>query len=186
MFMRFKGIAALFVLFLVLGVGLSARAQTDSGGGGTPSACASPVGSPVGSPAASPEIASTTAAGVPPISTPDASPQASPSADCGTPASGSTGGAAAGATSIELDAVDIAFNPTTLQIPANTDVTITFKNTGVLPHSFVSEELGIDTGQLPGGQETTVTVNAPAGSYQYICDVPGHADAGMVGTITAQ
>jgi uncharacterized cupredoxin-like copper-binding protein len=27
-------------------------------------------------------------------------------------------------------------------------------------------------------------VNAAAGTYQYLCTVPGHAAAGMVGTLT--
>jgi hypothetical protein len=29
-------------------------------------------------------------------------------------------------------------------------------------------------------------VNAPAGTYTFICDVPGHEEAGMVGTLTVE
>ena len=31
-----------------------------------------------------------------------------------------------------------------------------------------------------------VSVNRPAGTYEFICDVPGHAEAGMVGTPTVE
>jgi uncharacterized cupredoxin-like copper-binding protein len=31
-----------------------------------------------------------------------------------------------------------------------------------------------------------VTVNLPAGEYEFICTVAGHADAGMVGKLIVQ
>ena len=36
---------------------------------------------------------------------------------------------------------------------------------------------------LPPGEETEVTINAPAGEYEYYCTEPGHKDIGMVGTL---
>ncbi len=32
----------------------------------------------------------------------------------------------------------------------------------------------------------TITLKAPAGSYEFICTVEGHADAGMYGTLTVE
>ena len=36
----------------------------------------------------------------------------------------------------------------------------------------------------PGATEEVV-INAPPGEYEYSCNVPGHKEAGMVGTLTA-
>ena len=104
-----------------------------------------------------------------------ATPVASPVA-----AGGGTGGQATEAT---VDMIDIAFEPAQLSIPADTDVTITATNNGALPHTFTITDVA-DTGEVPAGESGTVTVNLPAGEYEFICTVPGHADAGMVGTLT--
>jgi probable HAF family extracellular repeat protein len=78
---------------------------------------------------------------------------------------------------------DISFDPTTITIPANTDVTVVLPNQGVIPHNFSIDELGIDVDIAPGATEETV-INAPPGTYEYYCNVPGHKQAGMVGTLT--
>ena len=80
---------------------------------------------------------------------------------------------------------DIYFEPTQVFIAANTDVVFTLPNNGTGPHSFVIDALGINV-QLAPGETKTVTINAPAGTYEYYCDVPGHLAAGMVGTLTVQ
>jgi uncharacterized cupredoxin-like copper-binding protein len=81
--------------------------------------------------------------------------------------------------------VDIAFDPKALTIPANTDVTISLPNTGAAQHNFSIDELNISV-DVPPGQTGSVTINAPAGTYQYYCNVPGHKEAGMFGTLTVQ
>jgi len=81
--------------------------------------------------------------------------------------------------------VDIAFQPNALTIPANTDVTISLPNTGATAHNFSIDQLNISVDVQPG-QTGSVTINAPAGSYQFYCNVPGHKEAGMVGTLTVQ
>ena len=78
--------------------------------------------------------------------------------------------------------VDIAFQPTELNLPAGQDVTITLTNQGKLPHSFNIDDLNVHSGDIQPGDTKTVTVNGSAGDYQYYCDVPGHKEAGMVGT----
>ena len=72
-----------------------------------------------------------------------------------------------------------------MTIPANTDVTVTIPNHGVAVHTFVIEELGIKVEMAPG-ETQEVVINAPAGRYDFICDVPGHEEAGMVGTLRVQ
>ncbi|MGD9713674.1 MAG: cupredoxin domain-containing protein [Thermomicrobiales bacterium] len=80
---------------------------------------------------------------------------------------------------------DIFFEPNELIIPADTDVRILLDNTGAAEHSFVSEELGINELVDPGASRV-ITVNIRAGEYEVICDVPGHQEAGMEMTLTAE
>ena len=117
----------------------------------------SPVASPAGSPMASP----------------GASPAASPLADRST----------AGAVTVTVESYDIYFEPKQVTIPASTDVRVMLPNKGAAPHSFVVDPLGINV-QLQPGETKETTINAPAGTYEYYCDVPGHKPAGMVGTLT--
>ena len=39
---------------------------------------------------------------------------------------------------------------------------------------------------LPPGETQTVVINAKPGSYEYYCNVPGHKEAGMVGTLVVE
>lgn len=94
-------------------------------------------------------------------------------------------GAGAPAGPVTIEAVDIAWNPNEMTIPANASVTVSIPNTGASVHTFVIEELGIKVEMAPG-ETKEVMINAPAGSYDFICDVPGHEEAGMVGTLTVQ
>ena len=161
--MRIKIAASFIVIALLLGIGYAAsvQGQGTSSGDATPTSCASPIASPDASPASSPA--------------------ATPSDNaCATPESGGA------VTAIEIDAFDLGFKPNAITIPANTDVTVTFKNTGFLPHDFSIDALSISTGSINGGQETSVTINASAGTYQFYCNVPGHKDAGMVGVLTVK
>ena len=80
---------------------------------------------------------------------------------------------------------DIYFEPKEVTIPANTDVTFDLPNDGVTPHNFSIDELGVDVDLAPGATEQTV-INAPAGTYEYYCNVPGHKQAGMVGTLVVE
>ncbi len=88
-------------------------------------------------------------------------------------------------TSVTIEGVDIAFQPKAFTIPANTPVQVTFKNTGALPHDFSINQLNIHETLAPG-KSVTFTIKAPAGTYQYYCNEPGHKAAGMVGTMTVK
>jgi plastocyanin/mono/diheme cytochrome c family protein len=103
-------------------------------------------------------------------------------------ASPTAGGAAAAsgqATTIEVDMVDIAFNPAEVRIPANTDVTIHAVNSGALPHTLTIPDVG-DTGEVPAGASHDLQVNLPAGEYAFHCAIPGHEAAGMVGKLIVE
>jgi plastocyanin/mono/diheme cytochrome c family protein len=80
---------------------------------------------------------------------------------------------------------DIYFEPKEVTIPANTDVTFTLPNDGVTLHNFSIDALGVSVDQQPGEVQTAV-INAEPGSYEYYCNVPGHKEAGMVGTLIVE
>ena len=65
--------------------------------------------------------------------------------------------------------------------------TIELANVGAAPHNFQAEDLGINE-DMPVGYQGSVTIPADAapGTYEFICNVPGHAAAGMVGTLVIQ
>ena len=111
--------------------------------------------------------------------TPEASPAASPDAS---PAASPV----AGAGEFTVTAIELAFEPKEFTIPAGTDVVVTIENGGALQHDFVIDELEVKSDLLDGGSSGTVTINAEPGTYEFYCSVPGHAEAGMVGTLTVQ
>ncbi len=89
---------------------------------------------------------------------------------------------------IVLDAKDIAFDPTEITIKAaNEPVTIKMENTGAAMHNFTIDSLNISVDVQPG---ETVDIVIPAGTapgtYDFYCNVPGHKEAGMVGTLTVE
>jgi plastocyanin len=105
---------------------------------------------------------------------------------------GATAGAtpAAGGAEITLEAYDIGWR-TADQPGPQVDLTvapgavITLVNAGGADHNFEAADLGIDE-DMPVGYRGSITIPADAapGTYDFICNVPGHAQAGMVGTIT--
>ncbi|HEU5430603.1 MAG TPA: cupredoxin domain-containing protein [Thermomicrobiales bacterium] len=94
--------------------------------------------------------------------------------------------APAAAQTYTVTAHDIYFDPKELTIPANTDVTIHLPNDGASPHDFSIDALKISVALDPGETDKTVVINAPPGTYEYYCNVPGHKEAGMVGTLTVK
>lgn len=93
----------------------------------------------------------------------------------------------------ELDAADVFFAPADLTIPANEDVRLIVVNTGRIPHSFTigpsndgrAPDPGVSIDIAPGEREE-MTVNVPPGQYPFWCLVPGHKQAGMVGSLDAR
>jgi plastocyanin/mono/diheme cytochrome c family protein len=100
-----------------------------------------------------------------------------------TPTPSSSGGGGEPTTAVEVDMVDIAFEPKEITIAANTDVTVTLVNKGAGAHTFDIDALNVNSGDVPAGETTTVTINAAPGTYEYYCAIPGHKEAGMVGTL---
>ena len=92
---------------------------------------------------------------------------------------------AAAAEEFTVAAHDIYFEPKELTVPAATDVKIKLPNEGAAPHNFAIDALNVSV-DMAAGETTDTTINAPAGDYEYYCNVPGHKEAGMVGKLTAK
>jgi len=86
-------------------------------------------------------------------------------------------------TQLTVSLGDFAFEPSVIEIPADTEVTITLTNDGSAQHSFVVDALGIDSGPINGDASEAISFEAPVGDYDIVCDIPGHKELGMVGTL---
>ncbi len=131
--------------------------------------------------------------------TPAAGEEASPTAGGVSPAAGAAtpaaGGESGGAAAVEIDGFDIGWtfngqsttpgNPITVTVASGT--TINLVNSGAALHDFTVEALGIDV-DMPVGEtvEAQIPADAAPGEYEFYCNVPGHKQAGMVGTLVIQ
>jgi len=94
---------------------------------------------------------------------------------------------AAGGTTLEL-ATDpgggFSFDTETLEAPAGT-ITIHLTNDASVPHNVGVEGNGVDekTDTVTNG-DISLTVELERGEYTFYCDVPGHREGGMEGTLT--
>jgi alcohol dehydrogenase (cytochrome c) len=107
---------------------------------------------------------------------------ASPSAGSG--ASGNAGSSAsAQGTAIQVKGGEFFFRLSTKSIAKAGKVTFAFSNIGHVAHDFKIN--GKVTPLIQPGQTASLTVTfTKAGSYPYLCTVPGHAEAGMKGVFT--
>ncbi|MBM3806539.1 MAG: multicopper oxidase domain-containing protein [Actinobacteria bacterium] len=84
--------------------------------------------------------------------------------------------------SVELSEFKILMSATTVK-PG--DVTFQVTNKGNVAHNFAIAKLKLRTEMLnPGQLVTIVASDVAAGSYEIVCDVSGHPEAGMKATLT--
>lgn len=86
---------------------------------------------------------------------------------------------------VTIETQDILFSPSTIDIAAGADVTITIRNSGFIPHDFRIDSPLIQSGIIASGAEVSLVINLPAGSYTFYCTVRGHKQAGMIGVLRA-
>ena len=62
------------------------------------------------------------------------------------------------------------------------------KNDSSVPHNIAIQGNGINEAGpvISGGATSTIKVTVKAGEYPFLCTVPGHAQAGMKGTLTVK
>ena len=119
------------------------------------------------------------------------------------------GGANENAQTLTVEAVDLGFTPTHLEVKAGEPVKLTLQNNGALDHDFsimvfpmegMAEETGgmeHDMGDAAAEPELHMAVGAgqsasleftpsKPGTYEFWCTVAGHKEAGMTGTLVVQ
>ena len=105
-------------------------------------------------------------------------------------------------TSIEATASDFEFDPDSWTVPAGEEFTIAFENDGSVEHEwavikqdqdleseddFAEDKVLFEVEAVPAGESTTETFTVDdAGTYQVICAIDTHFDAGMEGTLTVE
>lgn len=82
---------------------------------------------------------------------------------------------------------EFAFDPPRVTAKVGEKLEIVFENDGAMSHnlSFKSLDGGTKTIQKGETARFAVTPDSP-GEYTYICTVPGHAQAGMKGTLVVE
>jgi plastocyanin len=85
---------------------------------------------------------------------------------------------------VEVQAVNIAYVPKTLQAPGG-KVTVALHNRDLFWHTFTIDRLGVEI-RTPVGRLRSATFEARPGTYSFYCRIPGHAAFGMRGTLTVR
>ena len=91
----------------------------------------------------------------------------------------------AGSTKVSMS--EFKFTPGTVDVKSG--ATLFLVNDGSVAHDLVVTDSGgavkaRSSLVQPGSSATLSLGGLPAGAYRFVCDVPGHKDAGMVGTLT--
>jgi uncharacterized cupredoxin-like copper-binding protein len=112
--------------------------------------------------------------------------QSTPSASAGSGVSGNAGSSAsAQGTAIQVKGGEFFFRLSTKSLAKPGKVTFAFSNIGHVAHDFKIN--GKMTPLIQPGQTANLAVTfTKAGSYPYLCTVPGHAEAGMKGVFTVR
>ena len=94
---------------------------------------------------------------------------------------------AAGAQRVDVVAQDLRFTPADVRVTAGRTVELSFRNDGSTFHDWeVDGVANVDAGARPGQtQRIRFTIDRP-GTYVIECTVPGHAAAGMTGTLVVE
>ncbi|MFI5267584.1 MAG: cupredoxin domain-containing protein [Chloroflexota bacterium] len=88
-----------------------------------------------------------------------------------------------------IEATDaLKWQPNTITVKGGDKVTLEVKNAGNTAHTFLSPGLSVAQLDVPLQKTTSVSFTAPAapGAYEFWCNIPGHAEAGMVGEVIVQ
>lgn len=85
--------------------------------------------------------------------------------------------------SISVSGKEFAFDPSELTAPADVAFTIEFANEGTIEHDFTIDALTTKILVKAGETGEAELTGLAAGTYDFYCSIPGHKEAGMVGTM---
>lgn len=98
---------------------------------------------------------------------------------------GGDGGGGGDGADLTVDAVSgFEFEPAEATVESG-EATITMTNEDEQRHTFVIDDPQISL-DANAGESDTGTVSLEPGSYTFYCDVPGHREAGMEGTLEVE
>lgn len=89
------------------------------------------------------------------------------------------------AVEITVSATEFAFDPDPVEVPAGVPVTLALVNDGLVEHDLTIDSIGLVILAQPG-ETVRETVTFEPGTYEIHCTVPGHHEAGMVGSLVAR
>ena len=109
---------------------------------------------------------------------------------------------------VSLQAAEFRFEPSSLEVTAGQQVTVTMQNMGTVEHDFVIQKIPVEQsaaesesatpghtmdemevepavhmGAMAGMSASVSFVPTKPGTFEFFCAVPGHKEAGMVGTL---
>lgn len=87
---------------------------------------------------------------------------------------------------LSLSLTEFKFTPAPLQATAGSSLKLDIKNAGTVDHDFTIEKLGVSIKVKPGESVQQSIGPFAAGTYDVICAVPGHKEAGMVTKLTVK
>ncbi|MDR7419594.1 MAG: cupredoxin domain-containing protein [Armatimonadota bacterium] len=97
--------------------------------------------------------------------------------------------AAPAAPKVLIKARDFSFDPKEVTVRAG-DVTFEIKNEGSIEHNFIIEDGNrrkiAEIAIIEAGKTDDVKATVRPGNYAFVCTLPGHREAGMVGVLRAQ
>ncbi len=84
--------------------------------------------------------------------------------------------------SLAVSGHEFMFDPATLTIAAGG--TIEFTNNGTIEHNLtITDDPSLEA-TAAAGASASFTVDLEPGTYPFTCTIPGHEQAGMIGTLT--
>lgn len=100
--------------------------------------------------------------------------------------SGSSAPAVGGSSEVSLSLTEFKFTPAPLQANAGATLKLALKNAGTVEHDFTIEKLGIKILLKPGETAERSIGPLAAGTYEVLCTVAGHKEAGMITKLTVK
>ncbi|MBI4882503.1 MAG: cupredoxin domain-containing protein [Actinobacteria bacterium] len=87
---------------------------------------------------------------------------------------------------VTISAKEFAFDPSAIEVAADSQFTVEIVNVGVIEHDFVITGQESEKITTPVGQTSTGSFSLSAGTYEFYCAVAGHKESGMKGTLTVK
>ena len=87
-----------------------------------------------------------------------------------------------GADAVTVIGIEFAFDPDDLILSPGAEITL--DNQGQVIHNLEIEGVEGFTIEAAAGQTASAAITASPGEYTIFCSIPGHREAGMVGTLT--